>query len=89
MTKVVEVYHPMEVFSDLCSEHGVIYKDKKLKFHHLKTRHSHEMVECDLCRKSFSSKKDLTVHITKDKHSEQKFTCEQCGQSFAKKANVK
>ena len=80
----------MEVFQDLCEQHGVINKDKKSKYHHLKTRHNNvEKIACGICQKKFNSQKDLSNHIVKDKHSEKTFQCSDCELTFSTKSNLK
>ena len=80
----------MEIFQDLCDQHGVIYKDKKSKYHHLKTHHNNvETIKCGICSKKFKSKKDLTNHIVKDQHSGQTIDCSSCEKTFSSKANLK
>ena len=87
---VLLILKEMEVFQDLCEQHGVIYKDKKSKYHHLKTRHNNvEKIACGICQKKFNSQKDLSNHIVKDKHSEKTFQCSDCELTFSTKSNLK
>ena len=78
----------MDIFQDLCDQHGVIYNDKKSKYHHLKTHHNNvETIECGICSKKFKSQKDLTNHIVKDQHSGKTIECSACEKTFCRKAN--
>ena len=50
----------------------------KLKTHHTQ---DHNILNCDICGKSFSTKKSLSKHLYK--HSDLPWKCKKCGEGFA------
>ncbi|XP_065083821.1 zinc finger protein 22-like [Ochlerotatus camptorhynchus] len=61
---------------------------QQLRLHHYRNTHDGELHECDVCHKSYRSKRSLNYH-KKDVHSAKDFACSVCSQAFASNARLK
>ena len=51
-------------------------------YYHNESSHMNQTWTCDLCPKTFKTKRDLKIHINKDCHSKSIFPCDKCDKTF-------
>lgn len=61
---------------------------QQLRLHHYRNVHDGERHECDVCHKSYRSRRSLNYH-TKDVHSVKPFACSVCSQAFSSNARLR
>ena len=73
----------------VCSVDGKSFGSSSSMHHHNKADHLNKIHSCNLCTKTFKTKRDLRIHESRDVHSKAVFKCDQCDNVFKVKRNMK